>query len=101
MKMETKQITYDFTSIVDNKQYAKALYLRAYKHFLLKKNDETYFADTLSNCKYFKLSKKYNKNNIVVLPIHYDNETKEFNKSNDLIFDKLLTLDVVFTGAFI
>ena len=56
MKMETKQITYDFTSIVDNKQYAKALYIRAYKHFLLKKNDETYFADALSNCKYFKLS---------------------------------------------
>ena len=106
MKMETKQITYDFTSIVDNKQYAKALYLRAYKHFLLKKNDETYFADTLRNCKYFKLSKKYNKNNIVVLPIHYDNETKEFNKSNDLIIDKFLTpiisklMNIVFDDCF-
>ena len=106
MKMETKQIIYDFTSIVDNKQYAKALYLRAYKHFLLKKNDETYFADTLSNCKYFKLSKKYNKNNIVVLPIHYDNETKEFNKSNDLIIDKFLTpivsklMNIVFDDCF-
>lgn len=106
MKMETKQITYDFTSIVDNKQYAKTLYIRAYKHFLLKNNDETYFADTLSNCKYFKLSKKYNKNNIVVLPIHYNNETKEFNKSNDLIIDKFLTpivsklMSVVFDDRF-
>lgn len=106
MKMETKQITYDFTSIVDNKQCAKALYIRAYKHFLLKKNDETYFADILSNCKYFKLSKKYNKNNIVVLPIHYNNETKEFNKSNDLIIDKFLTpivsklMSVVFDDCF-
>ena len=106
MKMETKQITYDFTSIVDDKQCAKSLYLRAYKHFLLKKNDETYFADTLNNCKYFKLSKKYNKNNIVVLPIHYDNETKEFNKSNDLIIDKFLTpivsklMNIVFDDCF-
>ena len=105
-KTENKLIKYDFTSIVDNKQYAKALYLRAYKHFLLKKNDETYFADTLSNCKYFKLSKKYNKNNIVVLPIHYDNETKEFNKSNDLIIDKFLTpivsklMNIVFDDCF-
>lgn len=106
MKMETKQITYDFTSIVDDKQCAKSLYIRAYKHFLLKKNDETYFADILSNCNYFKLSKKYNKNNIVVLPIHYDNETKEFNKSNDLIIDKFLTpivsklMSVVFDECF-
>ena len=105
-KTENKLIKYDFTSIVDNKQYAKALYLRAYKHFLLKKNDETYFADTLNNCKYFKLSKKYNKNNIVVLPIHYDNETKEFNKSNDLIIDKFLTpivsklMNIVFDDCF-
>ena len=106
MKMETKQITYDFTSIVNDKQCAKSLYIRAYKHFLLKKNDETYFADILSNCNYFKLSKKYNKNNIVVLPIHYDNETKEFNKSNDLIIDKFLTpivsklMSVVFDECF-
>ena len=106
MKMETKQITYDFTSIVDDKQCAKSLYIRAYKHYLLKKNDETYFADTLNNCKYFKLSKKYNKNNIVVLPIHYDNETKEFNKSNDLIIDKFLTpivsklMNIVFDDCF-
>ena len=106
MKMETKQITYDFTSIINDKQCAKLLYIRAYKHFLLKKNDETYFADILSNCNYFKLSKKYNKNNIVVLPIHYDNETKEFNKSNDLIIDKFLTpivsklMSVVFDECF-
>ena len=106
MKMETKQITYDFTSIVNDKQCAKSLYIRAYKHFLLKKNDETYFADILSNCNYFKLSKKYNKNNIVVLPIHYNNETKEFNKSNDLIIDKFLTpivsklMSVVFDDCF-
>lgn len=105
-KTEKKLIKYDFTSIVDDKQCAKSLYIRAYKHFLLKKNDETYFADILSNCNYFKLSKKYNKNNIVVLPIHYDNETKEFNKSNDLIIDKFLTpivsklMSVVFDECF-
>ena len=105
-KTEKKLIKYDFTSIVDDKQCAKLLYIRAYKHFLLKKNDETYFADILSNCKYFKLSKKYNKNNIVVLPIHYNNETKEFNKSNDLIIDKFLTpivsklMSVVFDECF-
>ena len=105
-KTEKKLIKYDFTSIVDDKQCAKSLYIRAYKHFLLKKNDETYFADILSNCKYFKLSKKYNKNNIVVLPIHYNNETKEFNKSNDLIIDKFLTpivsklMSIVFDDCF-
>ena len=60
----------------------------------------------MSYCKYFKLSKKYNKNNIVVLPIHYDNETKEFNKSNDLIIDKFLTpiisklMNIVFDDCF-
>lgn len=105
-KTENKLIKYDFTSIINDKQCAKSLYIRAYKHFLLKKNDETYFADILSNCNYFKLSKKYNKNNIVVLPIHYDNETKEFNKSNDLIIDKFLTpivsklMSVVFDECF-
>lgn len=105
-KTENKLIKYDFTSIINDKQCAKSLYIRAYKHFLLKKNDETYFADILSNCNYFKLSKKYNKNNIVVLPIHYDNETKEFNKSNDLVIDKFLTpivsklMSVVFDECF-
>ena len=90
-KTENKLIKYDFITIVDDKTYAKSLYDHAYKHFLLKKNDETYFTKTLGNCKNFKLSKKYNKNNIAVLPIHYDSDTKEFNKSKDLIIDNFLT----------
>ena len=90
-KTENKLIKYDFITIVDDKTYAKSLYDHAYKHFLLKKDDETYFTKTLGNCKNFKLSKKYNKNNIAVLPIHYDSDTKEFNKSKDLIIDNFLT----------
>lgn len=90
-KIENKLIKYDFITIVDDKTYAKSLYDHAYKHFLLKKDDETYFTKTLGNCKNFKLSKKYNKNNIAVLPIHYDSDTKEFNKSKDLIIDNFLT----------
>lgn len=90
-KTENKLIKYDFITIVDDKTYAKSLYDHAYKHFLLKKDDKTYFTKTLGNCKNFKLSKKYNKNNIAVLPIQYDSDTKEFNKSKDLIIDNFLT----------
>lgn len=90
-KTENKLIKYDFTSIINDKQCAKSLYIQAYKHFLLKKDDDVYFANILGNYKYFKLSKKYNKNNIAVLPIYYDNDTKEFNKSKDLIIYNFLT----------
>ena len=108
-KTENKLIKYDFTSIINDKQCAKLLYIQAYKHFLLKKNDETYFADIfdiLGNGSHFKLSKKYNKNNIVVLPIHYDNDTKKFNTSNDLIIDNFLTpivsrlMSIIFNDNF-
>ena len=92
-KTENKLIKYDFTSIINDRKCAKILYECAYKHFLLKKDDNTYFADifdTLGNGSHFKLSKKYNKNNIAVLPIHYNNDTKEFNKSKVLIIDNFL-----------
>lgn len=106
-KTENKLIKYDdFITIIDDRMYAKALYDRAYKHFLLKKDDKTYFAKILGNCNSFKLSKKYNKNNISVLPIHYDNDIKEFNKSYDLIIDNFLTpivsklMSIVFDDNF-
>lgn len=106
MEKENKQIKYYFTSIINDRMCAKILYDRAYKHFLSKKNDETYFANILGNCEYFKLSKKYNKNNIAVLPIRYDSDTNEFNKSNDLIIDNFLTpiisklMSIVFDNNF-
>ena len=106
MEKENKQIKYYFTSIINDRMCAKILYDRAYKHFLSKKNDETYFANILGNCEYFKLSKKYNKNNIAVLPIRYDSDTNEFNKSNDLIIDNFLTpiisklMSIVFNNNF-
>ena len=106
MEKENELIKYYFTSIINNKQHAKSLYVQAFKHFLLKKNDETYFSDILGNCEYFKLSKKYNKNNIAMLPIRYDSDTKEFNKSNDLIIDNFLTpiisklMSIVFDNNF-
>lgn len=90
MERETRYITYDFVNIIKDRPYAKSLYERAYRHFLLKKADVDYFASTLGNCKYFKLSKKYKKNDIVVLPISYDRDNDEFNTSKDLIIDKLL-----------
>ena len=108
-KTEIKLIKYDFTSIINDKQCAKSLYIQAYKHFSLNKNDETYFADIfdiLGNGSHFKLSKKYNKNNIAVLPIHYDNDTKKFNTSNDLIIDNFLTpivsrlMSIIFNDNF-
>ena len=106
MEKENERIKYYFTSIINDRMCAKILYDRAYKHFLSKKNDETYFSNILGNCEYFKLSKKYNKNNIAVLPIRYDSDTKEFNKSNDLIIDNFLTpiisklMSIVFDNNF-
>lgn len=99
MEKATREITYDFISIINDKPYAKSLYEQAYKHFTNKTSDEKYFAGTLSN---YKLSKKYKKNNIVVLPVHYDQDIDEFNKSKDLIINKFLTpivsklMDIVF-----
>ena len=106
MEKENEPIKYYFTNIINDKQCAKSLYVQAFKHFLLKKNDEKYFADILGNCEYFKLSKKYNKNNIAVLPIRYDSDTNEFNKSDDLIIDNFLTpiisklMSIVFDNNF-
>ena len=106
MEKENERIKYYFTSIINDRMCAKILYDRAYKHFLSKKNDETYYSNILANCNSFKLSKKYNKNNIAVLPIHYDSETKEFNTSNDLIIDNFLTpiisklMSIVFDNNF-
>ena len=106
MENETRQITYDFINILNDKTCVKSLYNRSYKHFLLKKDDSIYFANILANCNSFKLSKKYNKNNIAVLPIHYDSETKEFNTSDDLIIDNFLTpiisklMSIVFDNNF-
>ena len=106
MENEIKLIYYDFISIVNDKMYAKILYDRSYKHFLLKKDDKTYFTKTLGNCNSFKLSKKYNKNNIAILPIHYDSDTEEFNKSKDLVIDNFLTpivsklMSIVFNNNF-
>ena len=106
MEKENELIKYSFISIINDRMCAKILYDRAYKHFLSKKNDETYFTNILGNCEYVKLSKKYNKNNIVVLPIRYDSDTKEFNKSNDLIIDNFLTpiisklMSIVFDNNF-
>ena len=106
MEKENELIKYYFTSIIADRQCAKSLYVQAFKHFLLKKNDETYFANILGNCENFKLSKKYNKNNIAVLPVHYNSDTKEFNKSYDLIIDNFLTpiisklMSIVFDNNF-
>ena len=106
MEKENELIKDSFISIINDRMCAKLLYARAYKHFLSKKNDETYFANILGNCEYFKLSKKYNKNNIAVLPIRYDNDTKKFDKSNDLIIDNFLTpiisklMSIVFDNNF-
>lgn len=103
MEKATREITYDFISIVNDKLYAKSLYEQAYKHFTNKMSDEKYFAGTLSDS---KLSKKYKKNNIVVLPIHYDQDIDEFNKSKDLIINKFLTpivsklMSIVFDNYF-
>jgi len=90
MEKEIRYITYDFVNIMKDRPYAKSLYERAYRHFLLKKADVDYFASTLGKCKYFKLSKKYKKNDIAVLPISYDRDNDEFNTSKDLIIDKFL-----------
>ena len=106
MEKENELIKYSFISIINDRMCAKILYDRAYKHFLSKKNDETYFTNILGNCEYVKLSKKYNKSNSVVLPIRYDSDTKEFNKSNDLIIDNFLTpiisklMSIVFDNNF-
>lgn len=106
MEKENELIKYSFISIINDRMCAKILYDRAYKHFLSKKNDETYFANILGNCEYIKLSKKYNKNNVAVLPIRYDNDTKKFDKSNDLIIDDFLTpiisklMSIVFDNNF-
>lgn len=103
MEKATREITYDFISIVNDKLYAKSLYEQAYKHFTNKMSDEKYFAGTLSDS---KLSKKYKKNNIVVLPVHYDQDIDEFNKSKDLIINKFLTpivsklMNIVFDNYF-
>ncbi len=91
MEKSTREITYDFISIINDKSYSKSLYDQSYSHFINKISDEKYFADILSDRKYFKLSKKYKKNNIVILPIHYDHNINEFNKSKNLIINKFLT----------
>ena len=91
MEKSTREITYDFISIINDKSYSKLLYDQSYSHFINKISDEKYFTDILSDRKYFKLSKKYKKNNIVILPIHYDHNIDEFNKSKNLIINKFLT----------
>jgi hypothetical protein len=106
MEKATRMITYDFVNIINDKLYAKSLYEQSYRHFLNKTSDEKYFVDILDNCKCFKLSKKYKKNNITVLPIHYNHDTDEFNKYKDLILDKFLTpilsklMSIVFDDNF-
>jgi len=106
MVKETRQIIYNFVSIINDKLYAKSLYERANKHFSNKTSDEEYFAGTLNNCEYFKLSKKYKKNNIAVLPVHYDQDIDEFNNSKDWIIDKFLVpivsklMSIVFDDYF-
>ena len=107
MGNETKLINYDdFINIINDKKYAKSLYNKSFNHFLLKTDDKKYFTDIIGNCKKIKLSKKYNKNNIAVLPISYDSNIKKFNESKDLIIDNFLTpivsklMSIVFDDNF-
>lgn len=103
----TKLIYYDdFVNIINDRKYAKSLYRKAFNRFLLKIDDEKYFNDTVGNCKKIKLSKKYNKNNIAVLPISYDINVNKFNESKDLLIDNFLSpivsklFNIVFNNCF-
>lgn len=106
MEKETRQITYDFINIINDKLYAKSLYDQSYRHYSNKITDEKYFVDTLGTCKHFKLSKTYKKNNIAILPIQYDRDKDEFNNSKDLIIDNFLVpivsklMNIVFNSSF-
>ena len=106
MEKEIKQITYNFSDIINDTQCVKSLYEQAYGHYSNKITDETYFESLSHDCKQFKLSKKYKKNNIAVFPIRYDRENDEFDKYKNFVINEFLTpivskmMNIIFSYGF-